>query len=360
MIQKRIFLITLLLYISLWSQDQEKIYADTLEQLNCMLEDSCELSFKKAVMGVENAYYNNTLDTVGFNFEIKRLTSFTNTMANHVTLKYQGKDSLKIKKYAALFSVLTDTIPIVNTNGEMFEYIPFFYDFEDIWGLKNWESMFVTKLLESGKGNCHSLPYLYKILAEETGVDAHLSIAPNHIYIKHRNEIDGWYNTELTSGIFPNDAWLMASGYIHLDAITNKMYMEALNDKQSIAMCVIDLAQGYNKVFPDNDGEFVMKACEIALTHYPHYINGRILQAETKKKIFENEIKKDYDIFDKEVFEDDYLRLQFLEIQNEYVSIHESGYRRMPEEMYLSWLNSLKKEREKYENKKITNNEKSN
>ena len=75
------------------------------------------------------------------------------------------------------------------------------------------------------KGNCHSLPFLYKILAEELGAKANLALAPNHIYIKHWNEKDGWYNTELTSGIFPIDSWLMASGYIHLDAVANKLYM---------------------------------------------------------------------------------------------------------------------------------------
>ncbi|WP_025663264.1 hypothetical protein [Aquimarina megaterium] len=360
MIKKKLFILVLFLSISLWSQDQNKLYKDTLEQLNCMLKDSCQLSFKKAVISVENAYYNNRLDTIGFNFEINRLSSFTKSMVDHIKLKYQGRDSLKVKKYAALFSVVIDTIPIADKDGVMYEYIPYTYDFEDIWGLKNWDFMFVSKLLETGKGNCHSLPYLYKILAEEIGADAHLAIAPNHIYVKHQNEIDGWYNTELTSGIFPNDAWLMASGYIHLDAITNKMYMEALTDKQSVSMCIIDLAQGYNKIFPDNNGEFVMRACQIALQYYPHYINGRILQAETKKKIFEKEVKKDFDVFTKEVSEDDYLRLQFLEIQHEYVSIHESGYRRMPEKMYLDWLTSLKKERKKYENKKITNPEKSN
>jgi hypothetical protein len=31
------------------------------------------------------------------------------------------------------------------------------------------------------------------------------------------------------------------------------------------------------------------------------------------------------------------------------------GYRKMPEEMYLDWLVSLKEERTKYENKEISN-----
>jgi hypothetical protein len=58
------------------------------------------------------------------------------------------------------------------------------------------------------------MPYLYKILAEELGVDANLALAPNHVYIKHRIKAVGWYNTELTSGIFPEDGWLMASSEV--------------------------------------------------------------------------------------------------------------------------------------------------
>jgi hypothetical protein len=109
------------------------------------------------------------------------------------------------------------------------------------------------------------MPYLYKILAEELGETANLALAPNHVYIKHQIKSDGWYNTELTSGMFPQDSWLMASGYIHLDAIKNGVFMKALNDKESLALCLFDLAQAYNRNFPGNDGEFVLKVVNRAM-----------------------------------------------------------------------------------------------
>jgi hypothetical protein len=307
------------------------------------------------VVTVENAYLYGTLDTLAFNDEINRLKNLAEAVFKNRTLTYQGRDSLKVKKCAVIFSVLTDTIPFRDSDGDIYNYTPYTYDFEDIWGIRSWKNMFVSKLLQTGKGNCHSMPYLYKILAEEMGAEAHLAIAPNHVYIKHQNQKDGWYNTELTSGIFPNDAWLMASGYIHLDAVANKVYMEALNDKQSIAMCIIDLAQGYNKLSPDNNGSFVLDACNTALKHYPNYINGRILRAETYRKIFEREVKKEYGEFSEELLKDKFLLDIFLEIENEYISIHEDGYRRMPNEMYLNWLTSLVEQRNKNENKSITN-----
>lgn len=340
---------------SVQSQDRETLYNDTLKELHCMLKDSCKLSFKKAVMKVENAYLYGTLDTIAFNDEIRVLKNLANSVIRSKQLKYSERDSANVKQYAALFSVIKDTIPVVMSDGGLYDYIPFSYDFEDIWGIKSWKNMFVSKLFETRKGNCHSLPYLYKILAEEMGIDAHLALAPNHVYIKHRNVKDGWYNTELTSGIFPIDAWLMASGYIHLDAVTNKLYMEALDDKQSVAMCIIDLAEGYNRAFPANDGKFVFQACHIALKYFPHYINGRILLAETKKKIFEQRVDDKYGELTREVYKDKQMNAMFLDMQNDYAAIHQSGYRRMPEGMYLQWLTSLKEERAKYENKRITN-----
>ncbi|PKV50834.1 hypothetical protein ATE84_2901 [Aquimarina sp. MAR_2010_214] len=355
MIRNLVFILLIGSGVAVQSQDRKTLYNNTLDELHCVLKDSCTLSFKKAVMQVENAYLHGTLDTIAFNDDIALLKQLANTLVANKNLQYSERDSLKVKEYAAIFSVITDTIPIVMEDGLLYDYIPYGYDFEDIWGIKSWKNMFVSKLLETRKGNCHSLPYLYKILAEEMEVDAHLALAPNHVYIKHKNLKDGWYNTELTSGIFPMDAWLMASGYIHLDAISNKLYMEALDDKQSIAMCVIDLAEGYNRAFPANDGLFVFKACQIALKYYPHYINGRILLAETKKKMFEQQVEDKFGTFTKEVYKDERFKAMFLDMQNDYASIHQSGYRRMPEKMYLQWLTSLNEERARYENKKITN-----
>ncbi|MBQ0733906.1 hypothetical protein [Aquimarina celericrescens] len=356
---RKIIGILLLVGITATAQDRETLYKEALVSLNEMLADTTKIDFKKAVMLVENAYLHGTLDTLAFTDEIDRLTKFTESIYKNRSLLYKEQDSLLVKKQAVLFSVLKDTIPYYNETGK-YQHIPFTYDFEDIWGRKNWENMFVSKLLQTRKGNCHSLPYLYKILAQELGTNAYLALAPNHVYIKNQNRKDGWYNTELTSGQFPNDAWLMASGYIHLDAVVNKLYMEALSDKQSIAMCLVDLAEGYNRAFPANDGAFPQLACEMALKAYPHYINGRILRAETLKKILEQKIQQEGGEFNTRIRENEEYKEAFLAMQHEYATIHHAGYRRMPEEMYLKWLNALQAEQEKYINKEITNRNKSN
>ena len=76
----------------------------------------------------------------------------------------------------------------------------------------------------------------------------------------------------------------MASGYVHLDAITNGVYMKALNNRESIALVLIDLADNYNAKFPNNDGTFILKCCETAIKEYPQFASALILKAETHFK----------------------------------------------------------------------------
>jgi hypothetical protein len=53
---------------------------------------------------------------------------------------------------------------------------------------------------------------------------------------------------------------LMASGYIHLDAIQNGVFMKALTNKESLALCLFDLAQAYNRSFPKMTGHLSCNA----------------------------------------------------------------------------------------------------
>jgi hypothetical protein len=339
-----------------FAQSDQLIYEQAYQDLNCMLNEECPGSFKEAVFIVENAYYSNNLDRVQFERRIAFLAELARKVSASGELIYNFPDREEVKKYAAIFRVMTDTVKIEVDSVRMISLIPYSYDFNDVWGHKDWSNMFVSKLLESKKGNCHSLPYLYKIIADEIGTKAHIATAPNHFFIKHQNKASGWYNTELTSGIFPIDAWLMASGYIHLNAVTNKLYLEALNEKQMLALSLIDLAQGYERklgVLANLD--FILTCCETALRFYPHYINAILLKAETRKKQFNSLMTKNHAKYPAELLHIKEAQELFAEMTLLYSQIHQLGYRKMPEDMYMAWLLSLKEERSKYENRKITN-----
>lgn len=340
----RIFMLLLFFGSSLYvtAQKQEKLFEDSYILLNKMIADQNNYSFKKAVFSVENAYLDGNLDTIAINKQIKFLQNLSLSLIDGRFLSYLEKDKEKVNKWASVFQVMCDTIPL-NINDQIYKYEPFGYDFNDVFGHKTRENLFVSKLLQTRKGNCRSLPYLYKILCEEIGAEANLALAPNHVYIKHQSLKDGWYNTELTSGIFPIDAWIMASGFVHIDAIANGVYMKALNNNESIALVLIDLADNYNAKFPDNDGSFVLKCCETALREYPNFVVALILKAETHYYQIQKEPNQEKQ------------NLFLKNVEKEYANIHNIGYRNMPENQYLDWLISLKTERKKYENKSLTN-----
>jgi len=349
---RKIILIVLCLLSGLPIKAQDFFFEKSYKTLTNMLENPDAYNFKNAVLSVENAYHNGELNFENIDFEIEALKNFSLIIKENRKLKYNARDKDKISTYSAVFSVMNDSIPI-HVKGEELTYVPFTYDFDDPFGNKKWESMFVSKLLTTKSGNCHSLPYLYKILVEEMGETAHLALAPNHIYIKQRSKKDGWYNTELTSGIFPIDAWLMASGYIHLDAIKNSVYMKALSNQESIALCLVDLAQAYNKKFPYNDGKFILQCCDTALKYFPKFVNAMLVKSEAKRKQIERFLEKKKASFPEDIFKYEESTFLFKDMQQQITQIHNLGYRKMPEQMYLDWLVSLKKEKAKYSNQKI-------
>jgi hypothetical protein len=132
-----------------------------------MLSNKTALNFKDAVLFTEYAYYDEKLDTHIINEQYETLVCLIKGLSKSELITYTEKDRDIIVKHAAIFKALTDTILIPVDSTLIYEHTPYTYDFEDPLGKKDWTKMFVTKLLKTRKGNCHSLPYLYKILADD-------------------------------------------------------------------------------------------------------------------------------------------------------------------------------------------------
>jgi hypothetical protein len=334
------------------AQDSTRFYAEAYSAIDSMLTGLAPLNFKKAVLITENAYYDGQLNYDKIDNEIEILAKLVKAVSTSDSLIYDESDRGMVVKQAAIFKVLTDTIPIIIDSTHVFLHTPYTYDFNDSWGQKDWSKMFVSKLLLSGNGNCHSLPYLYKILAEEFQIPAYLSFAPNHIYIKIHCKKSGWYNTELTSATFPIDAWIMASGYVTLDAIRNGLYMDTLSLKQSVASCLLDLAQGYQHKFGYGHPDFIIKCCNTVLKYQPVNVNAMLTRAETQKQIIDSKMKILKVKNPEELFTDKSVKEMYTNMEPTYVRLYKLGYRRMPEEMYMQWIGMLKNEPEKYLDKK--------
>ncbi len=320
------------------------LYNSCFDSLHTLIRDNEQHAFKKAVFLTENVFMGNGMEYDNFNSHIVQMAQITKLWMQANPLKdYRDRDSINFHKNMGIFRLMKDTIAFKSADGKTFIMLPYSYDFTDFFGKEDWGYMFISKLLATKKGNCHSLPYLYKIMADELGAICWLSLAPNHLYIKNRNRKSGWYNTELTSGTFPIDAWITASGYIPLQAIQNGIYMDTLSNQQAIALTVLDLAKGYEFQTRNYYDGFILKCCDLVLQYHPVNVQALLLKAETLKKIYlrQNELKE-------AAAPDTYKEMESL-----YVKLFNLGYREMPEKMYLKWLNSVNEEKEKYSNEQL-------
>lgn len=333
-------------------------FYEAFDQLDRMMRSETTINLKDAVYAVENAYLGGTLDYDTFNLSVKYYTAISKDFATYSELNYEGRDKENIQKLGAIFMVMTTTEPYLLDSGYYLKPDPFTYDFDDFWGEQDWTKMFVSKLLYTHTGNCHSLPLLYKIIADEMKAKCYLSLAPNHIYVKARAENPkiGWYNTELTNATFPIDGWIKSSGYVHLDAIKNSLYMDTLSQKQEIALCMIDLAKGYERLFDTpEDQVFISRCADAALAHYPNYANALLLKAENTKQQFETKMQELGTLYPQKALEDPEAKALFDTMEKLYFQLFQRGYRTMPKEMYIEWLTDLKENKEKYLNRDLVN-----
>lgn len=320
--------------------DVKTNYELAFGEMHQMLKGETPISFKRAVFLTENAYMDNQLSYEDFQEPIKALARMTQALVTNDGLDYNKKDKRQALLAASIYRVMKDTLTFKGTN---FQKFPYTYDTADFWGAKDWTKMFVTKLIYTQTGNCHSLPLLYKILADELGAEAYLSVTPNHTYIKQWNDKIGWYNTELTSGRFPYDAEIKNNSYIKHEAIVNGVYMDTLTSKENISYAITDLAQGFIKKFGYDDIETPVRWLDAALVYYPDFPNALILKSELLKKRYENlAAEKGEKDFLKP--KDSNLKKKFEELEKSYYSVHKIEYRRMPKEMYLNWLYRVRKD----------------
>jgi hypothetical protein len=317
-------------------------YNEALNKIERLALANDKGSFKNAVFTVENIYLKNSLDKTAMDSAYYHLSSLATIWAasNHI-VDYNGSDSDQMKLNRAIFQVIKDTVK-VQTDSKLLYFLPFEYNFDDYNGKHDWTNTFVSTLLATHKGNCHSLPYLYKIIADELGAKCWLALAPNHMYIKNRSVRDGWFNTELTSGDFPIDAWLTTTGYISLQAIQNGLYCDTLSNQQSIALCVLDLAKAYEKETANYSDGFILSCCDLVLKYHSVNVQALLLKAETLKRLYQQQEKLHQEN------KADYEAMEQL-----YIRLYDLGYREMPDKMYQEWLLSLKNQKDKYSNRKV-------
>jgi hypothetical protein len=336
---KNVFIIVLILTgttnfrVFAQTKDSLQIYKDAFTEQLQMLKEKKTISYKRAVFLTENAYYKGNLNYSTFCKDISIIGQQLNTL-----IQQKGLEKYKTAGNWAVFSYMNDSLPINN-------YKPCIYDFTDFMGDKDWTKMFVTKLMKTSSGNCHSLPSYYKILCEEIGTKAYLALAPNHLYIKHIDEQGQWTNVELTNGGFPRDQWIIKEMAISVEAIKSEVYMKPLTDKESIALCMFDLANAYQFQYGYDD--FALKIIDTALYYFPNCIPLLMSKANCNRDLglTENSKKTSSKILTQKYF---------LAYKDSIKQIDSLGYKDMPIEDYEEWVKTVETEKKKRET--TTNN----
>ncbi len=311
--------------------EHKQLYQDAFNEIKLMLEGKQQYSFKRAVFVTENAYLQGRLNYSDFNNEIKAISS---KLKNFVVNRNIQQNKIALN-YAA-FAYMMDSI---SENG----YKPYAYDFSDFLGNENFENMFVSKLMGTKAGNCHSLPYFYKILCDEVGAEAFLAVAPNHCYVKHKDAEGKWVNIELTNASSPRDQWIIQQMHISSEAIRTGAYMKPLNKQEALALCLFDLTMCYKLQFGFDD--FYFDIVNEGLKYYPNsieltmekanYYGSLVMKAKELNSI--EEAKYYYELY--------------MEADKR---IGELGYQEETPEQYAEWVQSVEEEkakRAKLENK---------
>lgn len=328
--------------ISKQQYETGKSFWDALLMLTDMQQGKRDFSITEAVYTVENAYLSNKLNKEEFIHAIQLRAELCKQIIKQEKLDPNND----LSKHFAIQKLYQQDHKYNDPNNRKKINVPKLgYDFNDFMGDSSHTQMFVSKLLTTGKGQCHSMPLFYLCIAEQLGAKAYLSLAPEHSFIRFSDENGNLYNFETTNGKIVSDKWVLQSGYINTASLQNKIYLDTLSQKQLLSLCILDLAMGYQ--FDNGYDGFTETALKKALKLYPTGIQHHIMLSNFWAIKMFSAIKY-YKITNPETLPR-YPIAHTLQkrMLREYEIIDRLGYQQMPKDAYQAWLQSVDEEREK-------------
>jgi RHS repeat-associated protein len=281
-------------------------YEMAFTDLENMLIGKVEPNFERAVFMSENPYHhgqftykafqnsitqqlqiieslikaNDKSDSIDFNTYVNEHGRFK--LADIRYLPHQKKELYRqALSNWAVFKYLTDTV-FIHRFPFTYYHAPFTYATADPFGIKDWTNSQVINLLTSdeNKGNCFALTALYKILSDRLQADARICTAPQHIYIQHKDPKGQYYNVELATAGHPGDGIIQTLTYTPSEAIMSGIALRDYTTKQSIGLCLVNLAKSYEHTFNTKDHAFLLRCAELALAHDSLNLNALLLKQQ--------------------------------------------------------------------------------
>lgn len=284
---KKFWLCIILSLLQLSTLAQEKIaedyYVSAFNEMSDMLAGRDSLSIKRAVYLAEWAFYEGKLDyKTDFCDEIDRIKTFI--------LDLYKENKLHTYKTGMQMAISSYIVSPYSGNG----YTPYTYDFVSMDN-ESWERQFVSKTLKTHKGQCRSLPWMYKILANELNANVSLAHAPRHCYIMYKDEDkftpEEWINLELTTNQMNPSWWIKQDFEICDSAVIVGTYMTPLTDTETVACQMAELAFGYKEKFHRYD-KFTYYCASRSLELYPMNPNAWIIRGKSIERMIHDYIKR--------------------------------------------------------------------
>lgn len=343
--QRDILMLTKSGFPSLSHNEGASNFYSAFDEIHGMLKGDSAMNLGRAIFLVENAYYGNKYDYNDYRQSIKEVINLCNMKIKED--KLDGNDNLV--KNMMLFRIISDTLKIRDrSTGKNLYHYPIKYDYEDYHSKINYDSHFVTSLMRTGKGQCYSMPLYYLVLAEEIGAEAYWSFSPRHTFIKIQDDEGMWRNLELTCKAILSDAHYMNNSYIKAEAIRQRIYLEPMDKKNTIAQMLTELARGYYERYGLDD--FYLKCADTAMEYLDNDLDPLMLKSVYETRLTLTLVKllgtPPPDEL-KDISPETYGHYQ--NMLSLYGQIDDLGYEELPENLYARWLDYIAKEKAKSE-----------
>ncbi|MCU0423558.1 MAG: hypothetical protein MUC81_12180 [Bacteroidia bacterium] len=347
-------------YIALSSKDH---YELALQEMKAMFEDKREPDFERAVFLSENPYHNGRFTYSEFQNSITELqlviqqlvqaNDYSDTIEFDRKVNQYGRFNLKDLEYLpeerkelyrtalcnwAIFKYLTDTVEIFTIKDSSlvgFYHAPYSYATSDPFGIKDWRHSQVMNLLisEENKGNCYALTVLFKILSDRFNANSRICTAPQHIYIQHQDPKGQYYNVEMATAGHPGDGIIQTLTYTPTEGIMSGIALRDYTTKQSIGLCIVNLAKSYERKFKAKDDEFLLRCAELALAHDSLNLNALLLKQQVlDSRVTKYAVKNGINSVQK-LKQDTGISKTALKLEKHLALLYNLGYREMPLDM---------------------------
>lgn len=252
--------LTMLLHIYAHAEYSIVYYERAYELIYRQLYHQREVPFKDIVFAIENAYLGGSANYDEYNREIERMVSALQRQADTYAYLEPTRDMALLRAISSCYIESNEA-----NHGKPFRYdmLPTLQRNYPHYGL-------VTTLLNTGRGTCRSMPFLFKILADELGVKAYLSATPNHLFIQHQDARGKWWNFETTAGRYFSIETMVELTGVRPAGIFSKLYLSPFRDNELMIICLDDLMEAYFLRTGRYTDPFTRKCYGVGLLFYPN------------------------------------------------------------------------------------------